>query len=64
MPEWKTRRTLQAWAIIDPEGQVHIDSSLETEERNWEVALGWPPQEEIDGRKKEGWKAVKVTVIY
>jgi hypothetical protein len=64
MPQWTPRKTLRAWAIIDPEGHIHVDSTLETEERAWEVALGWPSQEEIEGRKKEGWKAVIVTVIY
>lgn len=46
-----------AWAVEDPEGRVLADSTFRDEAHAWQVALGWPSQDEIDHAKKRGYKA-------
>lgn len=46
-----------AWAVEDPAGQVLADSTFRDEAHAWQVALGWPSEEEISDAKRRGYKA-------
>ena len=51
-----------AWGWIRPDGSFVVDSQMEDEGHCWQLALGWPAQEEIDNAKRTGWTVCKFTV--
>ena len=51
------------WAILQPDGEMVIGTDFESEADAWRVATGWGDNEEIETRKREGWKAVRAAVI-
>lgn len=53
----------RAWAIIQPDGEMYIDTKFEDEAHAWTVCLGWPSEEEIEERKAEGWQARIVSIL-
>lgn len=46
-----------AWAVEDPEGRVLADSTFRDEAHAWQVALGWPSEQEIAHAKRRGYRA-------
>lgn len=50
------------WAIIWPTGRILADSTFSSEGHAWQVALGWPDNQEIELAKSLGYKAVQITV--
>lgn len=63
MTKWKDRKITQAWAIIKPNGDILLDSNFADEAQAWQVALGWPSDDEIEIAKKEGYRAVFAAVV-
>jgi hypothetical protein len=54
---------LRPFAVYSPRGCVHI--GLHTSHADcWQIALGWPAQEEIDQHKAKGWYCVEGTFSY
>ena len=51
------------WAILKPDGEMVIGTDFESEDDAWRIATGWGDEEEIEQRKREGWKAVRAAVI-
>lgn len=56
--------TREMWAVVLPDGHIVTGSDLNTEERAWTIALGWPGEAEIEHEKKRGAFAVKATLTY
>lgn len=52
-----------AWAVEKPDGAIIAETDFKTEERAWEVCLGWPSKEDIDYAKRHGYKAYRVTLV-
>jgi hypothetical protein len=50
------------WAIVWPDGKLLADSTFKDEDHAWQIALGWPSEEEILAAKAAGYKAVQVEV--
>lgn len=59
----ENRKITQAWAIIKPNGDILLDSSFANEAHAWQIALGWPSDQEIDEAKKNGYRAVFAAVV-
>jgi hypothetical protein len=56
-------RVRYAYGIYDPDGAlVHVDINGENERDAWFIYCGWPDDEEIESRKKSGYKCVRVAV--
>ena len=51
------------WVVVAPEGVVYLGLH-QSENEAWQVALGWPPEEEIFNRRKEGWYAAQATTTW
>lgn len=46
------------WVVVAPGGLYYV--GLHEDERSaWTIALGWPDDEEIADRKREGWYAAR-----
>ncbi|MDD5688511.1 MAG: hypothetical protein PHE88_11850 [Elusimicrobia bacterium] len=63
MTEWKDRKITQAWAIIKPNGDILLDSDFANESHAWQIALGWPSDDEIAEAKNNGYRAVFAAVV-
>jgi len=63
MAEWKERKTIRAWAIVKPDGEILLDSEFKSEADAWKICLGWPGDGEIEEAKINGYRAVLATVI-
>lgn len=49
------------WVVVAPSGLSWL--GLARDENNaWQIALGWPDQQEIDAHKLAGWYATEATV--
>ena len=59
----KGRLARQSWCVIRPDGSVLVDSHFKNEANAWQVALGWPDDEEIEEAKTKGYRAAVVTII-
>ena len=59
----KGRLARQSWCVIRPDGSVLVDSHFKNEANAWQVALGWPDDEEIEEAKAKGYRAAVVTII-
>ena len=59
----KGRLARQAWGVIRPDGSVLVDSHFKNEANAWQVALGWPDDEEIEEAKAKGYRAEFMTVV-
>ena len=59
----KGRLARQAWGVIRPDGSVLVDSHFKNEATAWQVALGWPDDEEIEEAKAIGYRAEFMTVM-
>lgn len=53
---------MSAWGWKRPDGSFVVDSSLENESHAWQIALGWPDEDEIIAAKREGWIVGKFLV--
>ena len=53
---------VEAWAIVWPNGKVLVDTTFDSEAMAWQVALGWPDDEEIAHAKSNGVKAMRVRI--
>ena len=53
---------MEAWAFIRPDGSYLVDSSFFDEKQAWMIGLGWPTPDEIEHRKKEGYKVKRIKV--
>ena len=66
-PNWtktpKGKIAREMWAILKPDGEMVIGTDFESEADVWRIATGWGGEEEIEQRKREGWKAVRAVVI-
>ena len=51
------------FVMVSPQGLAYV--GLHTDESDcWQVALGWPSQEEIDARKAEGYAVYPATLTW
>ena len=66
-PNWKRtpkgRIAREMRAILKPDGEMVIGTDLWTEADAWRIATGWGSSEEIEQRKREGWRCVNVVVL-
>jgi hypothetical protein len=53
---------IKAWGIVFPDNFIMVDSNFTTEARAWRIALGWPSEEEIERAKRNGHRAVLLTI--
>jgi hypothetical protein len=60
-PKGKIAREM--WAILEAGGEMVISTDFESEADAWRIATGWGDDEEIEARKREGWRAVRAVVI-
>lgn len=58
-----TDKPLMPWVVVGSQGVYWLGHSRD-EEGAWDIALGWPDQQEIDLRKQEGWYAAEATVTW
>lgn len=52
-----------AWVVVGPQGLFYVglhDGEADT----WEIALGWPSQEEIAEKKRLGWYAAQAALTW
>ena len=49
------------WVVVAPNGLSWLGLARD-EHSAWQIALGWPDQQEIDSHKQEGWYAAEATV--
>jgi hypothetical protein len=54
---------LTTWVVVAPSGLVYVGLH-ENEADTWQIALGWPPAEEIAERKAQGWYAAPATITW
>ena len=50
-------------AILKPDGEMVIGTDICTEADAWRIATGWGGSEEIEQRRREGWRCVNVVVL-
>lgn len=53
---------IKAWAVVFPDNRIIADSGFKDEDHAWTVALGWPDAEEIERAKKNGHRAMRLTI--
>lgn len=53
---------LQSWAFIDERGRILADTTFESADDAWRIALGWPTISEIDEAKARGCRVARVTI--
>ena len=56
-----TEQKLKPWAVMSPNRLEYVGLCAD-EDHAWDIALGWPPKEEIAQLKKQGWWASEATV--
>ena len=59
----KGARGATAYVMVGPQGVFYIGLH-EDEASVWEVALGWPPKEEIEEKKRAGWYVTEATLSW
>lgn len=52
-----------AWVVVGPKGLYYVGLH-EGEADTWDVALGWPSNEEIIGKQKLGWYAAQAELTW
>ena len=57
------RMARPAWGVIRPDGSVLVDSRFKDVDSAWQIALGWPDDEEIEEAKTKGYRAEFMTVV-
>lgn len=56
-------KDLRAWVVVSPVGVEYL--GLHSDERSaWSCALGWPSDDEIRKRQREGWYAAEATLTW
>jgi hypothetical protein len=50
------------WAVVWPDGRILADSTFKDEAHAWQIALGWPDDVEIEIAKRQGCRALLVTL--
>ena len=53
---------IEAWAYIDADKRILIDTTLTTEADMWRIALGWPTRGEVERAKACGCRVVRVRI--
>ena len=55
-------KPIEAWAYFDTDGRVLADSTFDSENMAWRVALGWPTRGEVEYAKSQGARVVRVRI--
>jgi hypothetical protein len=58
------KKTRHVWTAILHDGTLIADSSFSDEAHAWQVALGWPSDEEIAEAKRLVDRVVRATITY
>lgn len=57
-------RQMRGWAIVRIDGTVFVELGRDCDEATaWQIALGWPSEEEIAWHKARGARAFRCKVV-
>lgn len=53
---------VEAWAYIDADKRILIDTTVDDPDVMWRIALGWPTRGEVEYAKANGCRVVRVRI--